>query len=121
MSYAVCIISGSLRIAAKKQRATCTRNRLFFFLNILSYLIVQTPFRNKIVFLMKLSPRLPRKCEILAEVNGVHPTTIRVQKCKEVTTACVMHIRVDGINFIICLHYKPDKISLSPPSCFFIF
>lgn len=83
-----------------------------FFKKVLCYLIVQTPFRKKI-FLMKPSPRLPRKCEIPAEVNGVHPTTVRVQKYKEVSTAWVMHIMVDGISFIICLGYKRDKISLS--------
>lgn len=62
---------------------------------------------------MMPSTRLPRKCEIPAEVNRVHPTTIRVPKYKEVTTAGVMHVMVDGINFIICLGHKPDKISLS--------
>lgn len=64
------------------------------------------------------STRLPRKCEIPAEANQVHPTTIRVPKYKDVTTAQVMNIMVDGINFIICLDHKPDKISLSLVFCF---
>lgn len=61
---------------------------------------------------MQPCSRLTRKGEIPAEVNGVHPTTVRAQMYKEVTIAQVMRIKLsDGSNFIINF-YQPDRVSL---------
>lgn len=50
--------------------------------------------------------------KIPAEVNGVHPTTIRAQRYEEVSVAQVMCIKLsDGSNLIICLGPKPDTVS----------